>query len=139
MKYTPQELVDFVREEGLEFDFLQALMQHVQGYTIGEVVDQEIKEEEEQCRLASASYGLDIEITDPEIIGAIRAKRYVSAFLSRYNEVYQVHFLIHPYRRDQKEKYEEEITKEVVRYMMIQTILTLQLDTKGKVKKYCGI
>lgn len=136
MKYSPKELLDYIMEEEKEMEFFTALMQHVQGYSIAEITDAVFSEQEGAYQMHSEMFALELAITEDDIQTAIHNKLYISGFLSRYNDVYQVHFLVHPYPERFKEKFEEEITRDVVHYMIMQAIVTLKLDTKGKVKSY---
>lgn len=136
MKYSPKDMLAYVEEEGLVLDFLQALQRHVKQFTIAEITDRELVKEKEEFRLRSKGCQIDVEIKDDEIITAILNELYVSAFLSRKDNSYQVHFLVHPYPTSMKGRFEEEIAKEVIHYMIINTIVTLALDTHGKIKSY---
>ena len=73
---------------------------------------------------------------DDDIITAVLNGLYVSAFISRYKEEYNVHFLVHAYPETKKAQFEDAILKEVVRYMIMMTIVRLRLDTPQKVKDY---
>lgn len=136
MKYTPKELLNFIIEEKLEQEFFQSMMQHVQGYSIAEITDRVFEKQDDTFRMQSELFALNIEVVEDDIITAIMNKLYVSAFLSRYEETYQIHFLVHPYPERMKEKFEEKITEDVVHYMILQTIVSLKMDTKGKIRTY---
>lgn len=136
MKYIPKELLDFIIEEKMEQEFFQAMMQHVQGYSIAEITDRAFTQQDATYRMQSEMFALDIEVVEDDIITAIMNKLYVSAFLSRYEDTYQIHFLVHPYPERMKEKFEEKITEDVVHYMILQTIVSLKMDTKGKIRTY---
>ena len=65
-------------------------------------------------------------------------EKVLSAFISRQGDVYNVHFLVHAYPENMKSQFEDEILKEVLRYMIMMTIVRLRLDTPEKVEKYLG-
>ena len=79
-----------------------------------------------------------IQITDDDILTAIMNGLYVSAFISRQGDAYNVHFLVHAYPENMKSQFDEEILKEVLRYMIMMTIVRLRLDTPEKVEEYLG-
>lgn len=132
---TPQDIYNYVVRSGKESDFLTAVLLHKQGYSIGEIPDAEFCTES-GCCLISRQYGLNLEIGDEEIAAAVRSGRYVTAFLSRQGERYQLHFLTHPYPAAEKAAYEEPIAREVVRYMILKTVIALRLTTPEKVDEY---
>lgn len=136
MKYTPNELLQYVKDEELEFDFLNAVANHVQAYTIAELTDSQFQQEAGQWRYKSKTYAIDVPITDDEILTAVINGLYISAFLSRYEDEYQVHFLVHKYPTSMKPRFEEEITRDVIDYMIIKTIVQLKLDNHEKIKSY---
>ena len=79
-----------------------------------------------------------IQITDDDIITAVMNGLYVSAFISRQGDAYNVHFLVHAYPENMKSQFDDEILKEVLRYMIMMTIVRLRLDTPEKVEEYLG-
>jgi hypothetical protein len=137
MNYTPADIIDFIQQEHLEQAFFSALSRHVAGYSIGEICDSQFQKRAGDFYLVSKGYHLNLKIEDAEIHGALESGQYVSAFLSRYQDAYQVHFLIHRYPRAKKSQYEEEILQEVLRYMILKTVRALRLDTPEKVQAYC--
>ena len=50
-----------------------------------------------------------------------------------------VYILVHQYPDQMKARFEEEITKDVVDYMIYGTIMALRLDAPEKVNAYLGI
>lgn len=138
MKYTPSDILRYVYEQQLEFTFMNAIMMQTGGYSIAEVPDKRIVQVKEEYRLKSVMYKLNVPVKDDEIVTAVINQIYVSTFLSRMGENYQIHFLVHRYPVSMKEQYEEEITKEVVQYMIAKTIVALRLDTPEKVDQYLG-
>lgn len=136
MRYTPADILRYVYEENLEFSFMNAIMMQTDGYSIAEIADKRFTVVKEEYRLKSVLYKLNVTITDDDIVTAIRNELYVSAFLSRKDETYQVHFLVHRYPVAMKEQFEEQITREVVQYMVAKTIVALRLDTPEKVNDY---
>ena len=122
MQYTPRDILNYVYEKELDTQFLLATANHVQDFY-----------------LVSKSYHLDIKITDDEVLTAAINGLYISAFISRKDDNYRVHFLVHQYPDQMKARFEEKITKDVVDYMIYGTIMALRLDTPEKVNAYLGI
>ena len=83
-------------------------------------------------------YKINMQITDDDIITAVMNGLYVSAFISRQGDAYNVHFLVHAYPENMKSQFDDEILKEVLRYMIMMTIVRLRLDTPEKVEEYLG-
>lgn len=138
MAYSPADILRYVYDNELDFAFMNAIMMQQGGYSIAEVSDKRFVQVKEEYRLKSVLYKLNVTVTDDEIITAILNQMYISTFISRMGESYQIHFLVHRYPISMKERFEEEITKEVVQYMIAKTIVTLRLDTPAKIKEYLG-
>lgn len=136
--YTPGDILNYVVEEKMESDFMVALTSHKMNYSIGEIVDRQFEKRGGGFHLCSASYRLDLPIEDEDIVTALGNGLYVSPFVERYGERYRIHFLVHPYPVFMKERFDEEILAEVIRYMIGKTILALRLDTPEKVMEYIG-
>ena len=136
MGYTPRDILAYVYEKHLEDEFLLALASHVENFSIGEITDKRIEKRGEDYFLVSKAYALDIKLTDDEILTAAMNGLYISAFISRKEENYKIHFLVHKYPESMKSRFEEEITKEVIDYMIQGTILALRLDTPDKIHSY---
>ena len=136
MSYTPRDILAYVYEKHLEDEFLLALASHVENFSIGEITDKRIEKRGEYYFLVSKAYALDIKLTDDEILTAAMNGLYISAFISRKEENYKIHFLVHKYPQSMKSRFEEEITKEVIDYMIQGTILALRLDTPEKIERY---
>lgn len=136
MSYTPRDILAYVYEKHLEDEFLLALASHVENFSIGEITDKRIEKRGEDYFLVSKAYALDIKLTDDEILTAAMNGLYISAFISRKEENYKIHFLVHKYPQSMKSRFEEEITKEVIDYMIQGTILALRLDTPEKIERY---
>jgi len=136
MSYTPKDMLEYVISHELEGDFVVAMSQHKGNYSIGEIVDKEFVEMEDGFHFISKGYQIDLLVTDEEILTAVMNKLYVSAFISRKEDLYQIHFLTHQYPEVMKPKFEDEIAHEVVHYMILKTIIALRLDTKEKIRKY---
>ena len=136
MGYTPRDILAYVYEKHLEDEFLLALASHVENFSIGEITDKRIEKRGEDYFLVSKAYALDIKLTDDEILTAAMNGLYISAFISRKEDNYKLHFLVHKYPQSMKSRFEEEITKEVIDYMIQGTILALRLDTPEKIERY---
>ena len=136
MSYTPRDILAYVYEKHLEDEFLLALASHVENFSIGEITDKKIEKRGEDYFLVSKAYALDIKLTDDEILTAAMNGLYISAFISRKEDNYKLHFLVHKYPKSMKSRFEEEITKEVIDYMIQGTILALRLDTPDKIHSY---
>lgn len=138
MSYTPRDILNYIYENKLDADFMLALANHVQNFSIGEITDKKIEKRGGEYFLVSKAYALTIKLTDDEILTAAMNGLYISAFISRKNDNYNLHFLVHQYPENRKSEFEDEITKDVIDYMIHGTILALRLDTPGKVKAYIG-
>ena len=136
MSYTLGDILAYVYENHLEDEFLLALASHVENFSIGEITDKKIEKRGEYYFLVSKAYALDIKLTDDEILTAAMNGLYISAFISRKEDNYKLHFLVHKYPKSMKSRFEEEITKEVIDYMIQGTILALRLDTPDKIHSY---
>ena len=136
MSYTPRDILNYIYDNNLDSDFIFALANHVQNFSIGEITDKQIVKREDKYYLVSKSYSLDIKITDDEILTAVMNDLYISAFISRKEDKYNIHFLVHQYPKSMKSKFEEEITKDVINYMIQGTIITLRLDSPEKINEY---
>lgn len=133
---TPQDIYNYVVSSGIESEFLSAVMLQKQQFSIAEIADAVFCVESGVCRLQSKQYKMNLPIDDEDIITAVVNRLYVTAFISRHGEQYQVHFLVHRYPAAMKAQFEEEIVQEVVRYMILKTIVTLKLTTWKKVDEY---
>ena len=138
MKYTPSDIYKYIKENDYESDFMIALASNRNNYSIGEMTDARYKKKEKGWFLHSDSYHLNILMEDDDVITALTNGLYVSTFISRYQEDYNVHFLVHQYPQSMKIRFDEQILEEVIRYMVMMTILRLRLDTPEKVDEYLG-
>lgn len=136
MNYTPRDILNYIYSNKLDTDFLFALTNHVQNFSIGEITDKQIVKRGDDYYLVSKAYSLDIKLTDDEILTAAINGLYISAFISRKDDKYNVHFLVHQYPESMKAQFEEAIMNEVVNYMISTTILALRLDSPAKVNQY---
>ena len=137
MSYTPNDIYKYIMESGKEADVLQAMLFQKQKFSIAEITDKKFRiKENNEVIFISKNYKLHVPVTDDDIITAVLNGLYVSAFISRYKEEYNVHFLVHAYPETKKAQFEDAILKEVVRYMIMMTIVRLRLDTPQKVKDY---
>lgn len=134
--YTPNQIVDYIIDNHLEADFLANMQVHKGDFSIGEIADKKLVLKDEKCFLVSKNYSINTQITDEDIIVAVHNKLYVSAFISRKSDTYNVHFLVHMYPESMKQQFENEITMDVIRYMITSTVIALRLDSIDKVKKY---
>lgn len=136
MQYTPKDILNYVYEKKLDTDFLFAIAAHMDNFSIGEITDKQIKKRGEDFYLTSKAYQLDVKLTDDEVLTAAINGLYISVFISRKDDNYRVHFLVHQYPESMKEKFEEAITKDVIDYMIYGTIMALRLDTPEKIQAY---
>lgn len=138
MNLTPRDIYNYIMEEDMEAEFLAALQLNKYNFSIAEIVDAKFDVEDGKVFLRAPSYQLDLEITDDEIAGAVKNALYVSTFISRKEDVYNVHFLVHQVPVLMKPQSEDEILEAVIRYMVMNTIVALRLDHPDKVKQYIG-
>lgn len=138
MGYTPADIYRFVIEEDLVADFMVSVARHKQDFTIAEITDAKYRKKEDGYYLTAPSYKINVKIEDDDVLTALINELYVSSFISKYGEQYQVHFLVHSCPASMKPQFEEEILDEVVRYMIMNTIVRLRLDTPDKIKTYCS-
>lgn len=137
--YTPYDMLDYVYKKDFTKDFLMSVTRNVGGYSIGEIVDKEFcTAATGELRFKSAGYGIDVAIDDADVFAAVMNKQYVSAFISRLGDKYNVHFLVHKFKSAEKASFEDNILDEVLRYMILHTIVALRLDNKEKIRKYCN-
>lgn len=138
MSYTPSDIYKYVKENDYESDFMVALSLNKNNFSIGEITDARYKKKEKGWYLHSDSYHLNILMEDDDVITALTNELYVSTFISRYQDSYNVHFLVHQYPQSMKSQFDDQILNEVVRYMVMMTIIRLRLDTPKKVDEYLG-
>lgn len=136
MGSTPNQIVEYIFKNNYEASFLSNMQMYKGGFSIGEIADRRFVIKDGRCHFRSKTYQINTEIFDDDIIAAANNGMYISAFLSRKAENYNVHFLVHQCKKEEKEQFEEEITMEVVRYMIMATVLALRLDTEKKVDDY---
>lgn len=136
MANTPIDMLEYVLDHDYEASFMNSIAFHIDNYTIAEIVDKEWKEKDRKYKLISKVYSLNVEITDDDILTALVDKLYVTPFLSRYNDSYQIHFLVHKYPVSMKSQFEEQILQEVIQYMILKTIIALRLDNTSKIDAY---
>lgn len=136
MKYSPIDILDYVIDNNLESSFMASMLMHKGNYSIAEIGDGKFIKRNEKVRLMSKTYDINLTIEDSEIIAAVNADMYISTFYARHDSSYQVHFFVHRIKNAQKPQHEENITKAVVQYMIIKTIIALRLDTPQKVDQY---
>ena len=127
---TPTDCYNYIIENDLEMPVLGAMMNHVGGYSIAEIADGRFHNSDGAVSFSSQGYKINIPVTDDEIVTAVLNGLYVSAFLSRNQDKYQIHFLVSGYPVDMKCRYEEHIAKGVVKYMIMSTIVACRLDSE---------
>lgn len=133
---TPYDILKYITENNLESNFLTSIQLHKNNYSISEIADKRFKEKDGEYKFISNLYKINVNIDDDEIITAIINKLYITPFISRQNDSFQLHFLVHKYPEDMKPRFEDEIAHEVVEYMMLKTIVALRLDEIKKVDEY---
>lgn len=136
MTYTPIEILDYILDNNKDADFMLSMSMHKMGYSIGEIPDVQFIWKDEKMNIISKAYNLNREVADLDIMVANKAGKYISAFISRFGEMYQIHFLVHDCMVEEKAANEEEIAERVVQYMILKTIKQLRLDTPEKIEKY---
>ena len=110
MAYTPNDIYDYIIENDRESEFLQAITLHKQNFSIGEITDRRfLVKEDKTVKFISKMYKINIQITDDDIITAVMNGLYVSAFISRQGDDYNVHVLVHAYPEKMKSQFVEEI------------------------------
>lgn len=135
---TPDDILQYVLDNKLESDFMVSLMMHKEGYSIGEISDKRFTNHDGVCKFISKAFNINVVIEDDQIVTAIINGLYITPFISRRDNDYNVHFLVHQYPESMKEQFEEDIASEVVRYMIKRTIVALRLDSEAKIDKYIG-
>lgn len=138
MATTPRDMLNYVLDNELDYKFLSNMTLHKMDYSIAEIVDSRFTNILEVIRLTSPTYKLNLEIKDDDIITAVKNGLYVSSFISRHADDYQVHFLVHSFPAEMKPKFEDEIARDVVNYMILKTIIALRLDSEAKIDSYVG-
>lgn len=137
MTYTPNDIFNYIKESDKEMEFLQSITNHKNNFSIAEITDKKFRiKEDKKVEFSSSMYKLSMQITDDDIVTAVLNGLYVSAFISRYNDDYNVHFMVHPYPQDKKSQFDDMILEDVIRYMVMMTIMRLRLDTPKKVDDY---
>jgi len=132
----PRDILEYIVTEGIESEFLLSVSRFKDGYTIGEIGDKQFYECEGGLHFKSKGFNIDVPVSDENVASAIAKKQYISAFLSRKNSEYQVHFLVHKYPESMKAQFDEIIVQEVIQYMILKTVIALRLDTVEKVNGY---
>lgn len=137
---TPNEAYEYIMENNLETDVLSAMMTHTMDYSIAEIADGSFKLEEEadgrKVTFVSKGYKIDVPVTDDEIVTAVLNGLYISAFISRKADNYNVHFLVSGYPAKMKAMFEDEIARNVVRYMILSTVVACGLNSEKKIREY---
>lgn len=139
MAYTPVDILDYILDNNRDADFMLAMSMHKMGYSIGEIPDAKFEWNDDKMSIQSDAYRLQREVVDMDIMVAYRAGKYISTFISRFGEMYQIHFLVHDYMVEEKSEHEEEIAERVVQYMILKTIKQLRLDTPEKAEQFMKV
>lgn len=134
--YKPMDIVNYIYENELEMDVLMALMANKKNFSIGEITDKRIEKRNDNYYLVSKSYSLDMQITDDDVLTAAMNGLYISAFVSRKDNDFSLHYLVHHYPEHMKPQFEEEIAEEVIDYILRGTVVALKLDSPKKVQAY---
>ena len=137
---SPNEAYEYVVDNNLETDVLSSMMTHKMDYSIAEIADGNFKIDEEdngrKVTFVSKGYKIDVPVTDEEIVTAALNGLYISAFISRKADNYNVHFLVSGYPARMKAMFEDEIAKNVVRYMILSTVVACGLNSEKKIREY---
>lgn len=139
MAYTPVDILDYILDNNRDADFMLAMSMHKMGYSIGEIPDVKFEWNDDKMSILSDAYRLQREVADMDIMVANRAGKYISTFISRFGEMYQIHFLVHDYMVEEKSAHEEEIAERVVQYMILKTIKQLRIDTPEKAEQFMKV
>lgn len=136
---TPVEMLEYVMQNNKESEFMVASFRHMSDYTIAEIADRKyVRKADGSYRLFSKAYGINVPIEDDDVLTGLINGLYVSTFISKKKNERQIHFLVHQYPERMKERFDENITKEVVQYMIIKNIIAFRLDTMCKIDDFIG-
>lgn len=137
---SPNEAYEYITDNNLETDVLSAMMTHTMDYSIAEIADGNFKIDKEdngrKVTFVSKGYKIDVPVTDEEIVTAALNGLYISVFISRKADKYNVHFLVSGYPARMKAMFEDEIAKNVVRYMILSTVVACGLNSEKKIREY---
>lgn len=133
---TPRDILEYIINEGLESEFLLSVSHFKNNYTIGEIADGRFTVKDGVTYFKSKGFNINVPVDDDNVSAAVADKQYISAFISRKDSAYQVHFLVHKYPESMKAQFDEIIVKEVIQYMILKTVVALRLDTFEKVNEY---
>lgn len=136
---TPMDMLNYAKEKGYESSFLASVALHKHNYSIAEIAEKRFKEKDGVYKFISKPFSINVEIEDKNIIEAIENGMYITPFISRKDDTYQVHFLVHQYPEMLRPQFEELIAQEVVEYMMLKTIIALRLDSELKIDNYVKV
>ncbi len=133
---TPRDILEYIISEGLESEFLLSVSRFKNNYTIGEIGDGRFTVKDGVTYFRSKGFNINVPVDDDNVAAAVADKQYISAFISRKYDAYQVHFLVHKYPESMKTQFDEIIVKEVIQYMILKTVVALRLDTFEKVNEF---
>ena len=137
---SPDEAYEYIVSNNLETDILSSMMAHTMDYSIAEIADGRFKvaddAEGSNVTFVSDGYKINVPVVDDEIVTAVLNGLYISAFISRKADNYNVHFLVSGYPVGMKSMFEEEIARNVVRYMILSTVVACGLSSEDKIRNY---
>lgn len=133
---SPRDILEYVINENLESEFLLSVSRFKNNYTIGEIGDGKFTVKDGVTYFKSHGFNINVPVDDDNVSLAVSNKQYISSFISRKDNSYNVHFLVHKYPASMKVQFDEIIVKEVIQYMILKTIVALRLDTIEKVNAY---
>lgn len=135
---TPTEAYNYIMENHLEVDFFSSMMMHKCDFTIAEIADGKFVVDNSYVFFRSKGYNINIQIEDEEIAAAAKNGLYISSFISKKSSNRNVHFLVSMYPASMKGQFEEEIVQDVVKYMIISTVVACNLNEETKIGDFCG-
>lgn len=133
---SPRDILEYVINENLESEFLLSVSRFKNNYTIGEIGDGKFTVKDGVTYFKSHGFNINVPVDDDNVSLAVSNNQYISSFISRKDNSYNVHFLVHKYPVSMKVQFDEIIVKEVIQYMILKTIVALRLDTIEKVNSY---
>lgn len=128
MKYTPDELYNYVIKNDLKFDFINATMNNNKDFAML-LIETEFIKNDSKIFLKYGEMEL-IEITDKNLLKSIENKDNISIFISKLKDEYTVHYLVlDTFNQD-------EIDINITEFIIKTTLEILEINTKGKLKVF---